>query len=184
MCAICISPPTWCGHRDRELSPLPSLLAAQHHNNWAATTSCKQQDARNMNAGKTQVFFFFSFTHRIREVRFHTPLRNKGLFFFFASSKMLQCAEIEVSKNCMRSQVIHSHSQHDYAVEGTFEHVTFFNACNGAVELTVTMGTNRRKTTRKWVQLTQVRKHIPSSEKSTFFLFLSLGKSNSIKHHF
>lgn len=134
-----------------------------------------------MNAGKTQVFFFFSFTHRIREVRFHTPLRNKGLFFFFASSKMLQCAEIEVSKNCMRSQVIHSHSQHDYAVEGTFEHVTFFNACNGAVELTVTMGTNRRKTTRKWVQLTQVRKHIPSSEKSTFFLFLSLGKSNSIK---
>lgn len=102
-----------------------------------------------MNAGKTQLFFFFLSLTESGKSDFTLHSETKDFFFFFASSKMLQCAEIEVSKNCMRSQVIHSHSQHDYAVEGTFEHITFFNACNGAVELTVTMGTNRRKTTRK-----------------------------------
>lgn len=46
----------------------------------------------------------------------------------------------------MRSQVAHSHGQHDYAVKGTFEHITFYKSllANGAVEVTVTVGTNEK----------------------------------------
>lgn len=105
---------------------------------------------------------------------------TKDFFFFcFPSSKMLQCAQIEVSKNCMRSQVMHSHSQHDYAVEGTFKHITFRNACNGAVELTVTMGTNIKRLQESESSSLRFVNIFPGLAKSIFCaFFFSLERCN------
>lgn len=93
----------------------------------------------------------FFFSHRHGEVTYYSTLENKGHFSFWLVKECITVLEIYVSKkNCASSQVTHSHCQHDYTVEGTFKHIILqATACYGAVELTVTVGTNRKKRTSK-----------------------------------